>query len=120
MGILFKLLCPGDLPSKAHKLFLNSTTSVLYEHICLEEHHVAVSYDPWALQRPILYNTTNELIQYPVNIIWEEYDRVPWDWEILLRELLLNNCIKYTKLKAIMHAYYNLSNSLSIFFLDLF
>ena len=82
MGILLKLLCPGDLPSTAHKLLLNSTTSVLYEHICLEEHYVVVTYDPWILSETLLDNTTNEMIEYPLEIIWGQYDKVPLDWEI--------------------------------------
>ena len=96
MGIIFKLLCPGDAPSKAHKLILNSTTSVLYEHICFEEHHVHVVYDLWLHDyngKPLVEKTTNELVKLPVWPIWGEYDQMPWDWEIVLRKLFLNNCI---------------------------
>ena len=96
MGIVFKLLCPGDVPAKAHKLILNSTTSVLYEDMCIEKHHVDVVYDLWFhdyMGWPLLDNTTNELIEHPVETVWGEYDQMPLDWEILLRELLLNNCI---------------------------
>ena len=82
MGIVLKLLCPGDLPSKAHKLLLNSTTSVLYEHICLEEHYVDITFDPWILTVPLLDNTTNELIEYPPEIIWGEYDMIPSEYEL--------------------------------------
>ena len=93
MGIILKLLCPGDLPSQAHKLILNSTTSVLYEHICFDEHHVDVVYDPWYLTVPLFDKTTNELIEYQVEPVWGELDHIPQYWENLLRELLLNNCI---------------------------
>ena len=99
MGIIFKLLCPGDVPSKAHKLILNSTTSVLYEHMCIEKHHADVVYDLWKHDYegwPLLDNNTNELIEYPVEPIWGDYDQMPWNWEIMLRELLLNNCIQFT------------------------
>ena len=99
MGILFKLLCPGDVPSKAHKLILNSTTSVLYKDMCIEKHHVDVVYDLWAYDYggwPLIDNTTNELIEYSVWPVWGEYDFMPQDWEIVLRELLLNNGIRFT------------------------
>ena len=89
MGILFKLLCPGDVPSKAHKLILNSTTSVLYEDMCIEEHHADVIYDLWAHDYwgwPLLDNTTNELIEYPVWPVWGDYDQMTGFYEILLRE----------------------------------
>ena len=97
MGILFKLLCPGDVPPKAHKLLLNSSrTSLLYDHICFEEHHVDVVY-PLSLHDfrgiPLLDNTTKELIEHKVLTIWGQYDRMVWDWEILLRELLFCNLI---------------------------
>ena len=77
MGIIFKLLCPGDVPSKANKLILNSTTRVLYKHICFEEHHTDVIYDLWNFDYtgyPLIDNITDELIQYPVYPIWGEYD----------------------------------------------
>ena len=96
MGIFFKLLCPGDVPSQAHKLILNSTTSVLYEHICFEEHHVDVVYSLWFhdyVGLPLIDNTTNELIEYSVWPVWGELDHMPRWWEIMLRELLLYNCI---------------------------
>ena len=99
MGIILKLLCPGDVPSKAHKLILNSTTSVLYEDLCIEKHHVDVVYSLWMhdyIGFPLIDNTTNELIEYGVVPVWGDYDRVPWDWEIVLRELLLNDCIQFT------------------------
>ena len=94
MGIIFKLLCPGDVPSKAQKLILNSTTSVLYKDLCIEKHHVDVVYDLWAYDYggwPLLDNTTNELIEYSVWPVWGELDHMPKYWEIMLRELLLNN-----------------------------
>ena len=47
MGIIFKLLCPGDVPSKAHKLILNSTMIGGYEEYCHEEYHVDIVYDVW-------------------------------------------------------------------------
>ena len=97
MGIIFKLLCPRDVPSKAHKLILNSTTSVLYEQICFEDHHVDVSYNPWFVEWPFLDNITNELVEHPVWPVWGQYDQMPWEWEIMLRKLLLNNCIQFTK-----------------------
>ena len=46
IGIFFKLLCPGDVPTKAHKLILNSTIAG-YEEFCYEEHHVEVVYSLW-------------------------------------------------------------------------
>ena len=100
MGIIFKLLCPGDVPSKAHKLILNSTTSVLYEDMCIEEHHADVAYELWAHDYsglPLLDNTTNELIEDPGWPVWGDYDFMPWDREIMIRKLLLNNCIQITK-----------------------
>ena len=96
MGIIFKLLCPGDVSSRAHKLILNSTTSALYEDMCIEEHHADVVYELWAHDYsglPLLDNTTNGLIEYPVRTIWGDYDQMPWNWEMLLRDLLLNSCI---------------------------
>ena len=99
MGIILKLLCPGDVPSKAQKLILNSTTSALYEDLCIEEHYVDVAYDLWFFDydgRPLLDNTKNELIEYPVWPIWGYYDYMPHGWEIVLRELFLNNCIQFT------------------------
>ena len=99
MGIIFKLLCPGDVPSQAHKLILNSTTSVLYEHICFEEHHVDVVYSLWLHDYagfPLLDNTTNQLIEHQVSPIWGTYDHMSWDWEVLQRELLFINCIENT------------------------
>ena len=74
MGIFFKLLCPGDVPVKAHKMILNETTSVVYEHICLEKHHIEVVYNPWFYEYrgwPLFYNNTNELIlNLAVEPIW--------------------------------------------------
>ena len=98
MGIIFKLLCPGDVPSMANKLILNSTTRVLYKHICFEEHHADVIYDLWNFDYtgyPLIDKITDELIQYPVYPIWGEYDLMVYDWEILLRKLLFINCIEY-------------------------
>ena len=98
MGIIFKLLCPGDVPSRANKLILNSTTRVLYKHICFEEHHADVIYDLWNFDYsgyPLIDSITDELIQYPVYPIWGEYDLMVYDWEILLRKLLFINCIEY-------------------------
>ena len=92
MGILFKLLCPGDVPPKAHKLILNSTsTSLLYDHICFEEHHVDIVYPLYMHDfrgLPLIDNTTNELIEHNVWNIWGVTDRIVYDWEILHRELL--------------------------------
>ena len=91
MGIVFKLLCPGDVPAKAHKMILNETTSVVYEDICLEKHHVEVVYHLWQFDYqgyPLLDNNTNELILYPVEPIWGIYDVMPWPWEMMLRKLL--------------------------------
>ena len=92
MGIIFKLLCPGDVPAKAHKLILNATTAVGYEEYCHEEHNIEVLYDLWQFDYdgfPLLDNVTNELIEYPVEPIWGVYDHIPYQWEIALRELLL-------------------------------
>ena len=64
MGIVFKLLCPGDVPAKTHKMILNETTSVVYEDICFEKHHVEVVYSLWNFDYrgyPLLDNNTNEL-----------------------------------------------------------
>ena len=102
MGIFFKLLCPGDVPPKAHKLILNSTMIGGYEEYCHEEYHVDVIYDVWFhdyIGWPLIDNTTNELIEYSVWPVWGEYDFMPQDWEIVLRELLLNNCIQFTILE---------------------
>ena len=99
MGIIFKLLCPGDVLSRAHKLILNSTTSALYEDMCIEEHHADFTYTLWSYDYkgwPLLDNTTNKLIEYPVWPIWGYYDYMPHGWEIVLRELFLNNCIQFT------------------------
>ena len=99
MGIIFNLLCPGDVPSKAHKLILNSTTTGGYQEYCHEEHRAEVVYDLWDHDYagwPLLDNTTNELIEDPVWPVWGDYNRIPQDWEIVLRELLLNNCIQFT------------------------
>ena len=89
MGIIFKFLCPGDVPSKAHKLILNSTTSVLYEHMCIEKHHANVSYDLWFHDYagyPLLDKTTNELIENPIWRIWGQFDHMLMPWEIVGRE----------------------------------
>ena len=104
MGIVLKLLCPRDVPAKAHKLILNSTTTP-YEQLCLEEHVVDVVFDTFMFGQcdewecweynSLLDLWTNELIEYPVWPISGEYDRIPWEWEILKRELLLNNCIQF-------------------------
>ena len=100
MGIVLKLLCPRDVPAKAHKLILNTTTKP-YEQICIEEHMVDVVFDSmmfggWYDNMPLLDYWTNELVEYEVWPIWGEYDQMPWEWEILQRELLLNNCIQFT------------------------
>ena len=92
----------GDVPSKANKLILNSTTRVLYKHICFEEHHVDVAYDVWVHDYtgyPLIDNITHELIQYPVWPITGEFDCMVWWWEILLRKLLFINCICVQKFK---------------------
>ena len=94
MGKLFKLLCPGDVPAKAHKMILNETTNVVYEDICLETHHIEVVYNLWDFDyygTPLLYNNTNELIMYELERIWGKYDRMAHDWEILHRKLLHKN-----------------------------
>ena len=89
MGIIFKFLCPGDVPAKAHKLILNSTTSVLYEHMCIEKHYVDVAYDLWMHDHAgyqLLDNTTNELIEHPLWRIWGRFDKMVMPWEIVGRE----------------------------------
>ena len=94
MGIVFKLLCPGDVPAKAHKMILNETTSVVYEDICLEKHHIEVVFDLWDYDYqgwPLLDNNTNELILHPPKLIWGQHDRIASKWEILLRKLLYKN-----------------------------
>ena len=95
MGILFKLLCPGDVPAKAHKIILNYTTSLKFEEVCLEKHYVHMVYDLWKVDMEIVDNTTNRLIEYSAHWerIWGEYDRMTFDWEVLLRKFLLNYCI---------------------------
>ena len=90
MGISFKLLCPGDVPAKAHKIIVNETTSI-YEHICLEKHYVDVIFDLWNFDYrgyPLIDYNTNELIKYSVEPIWGLYDVMPWPWEMMLRKLL--------------------------------
>ena len=94
MGIILKLLCPGDVPAKAHKLIINSTMIGGYEEYCHEKHKAEVVYNLWLhdyADFPLVDNTTNELVEHKVNPIWGQYDFMPWDWEILLREVLLNN-----------------------------
>ena len=94
MGIILKLLCPGDVPAKAHKLILNSTTTGSYEEYCHEKHKVDVVYDLWVHDYrgyPLIDNTTNEIIERQRARIWGQYDTMPMIWEIVLRELLLNN-----------------------------
>ena len=101
MGISFKLLCPGDVPAKAHKMILNETTSVLYEHICLEKHRVEVWFDLWKFDYagfPLIDNNTNELILRSLDRVWGQYDRMLLEWEILLRKLLHKNCIEKTQI----------------------
>ena len=98
MGIILKLLCPGDVPSKAHKLILNSTMIGGYEEYCHEEYHVDVIYDLWFhdyVDWPLLDTTTNELIEYSDSVwrIWGQHDHMTRFEENMLRELLLNNCI---------------------------
>ena len=93
MGIILKLLCPGDVPAKAHKLILNSTTTGSYEEYCHEKHKAEVVYDLWVWDYrgyPLIDNTTNEVIEHPIERIWGQYDMMPMDWEIVFRELLLN------------------------------
>ena len=99
----FHLFIFDGMP-KAHKLILNTSTAVGYEDYCHEEHHVDAVYNLWAhdyFGYPLLDNTTNELIKYPIIKIWGKYDRMTRDWEIVLRELLLNNCIQFTRFVAI-------------------
>ena len=100
MGIIFKLLCPGDVPAKAHKLILNTTTTNGYEEYCHEKHYAEVVYDLWDHDYNgwrLLNKTTNELIERTGLRVWGQYDKMPHDWEFVQRELLLNNCIKFTK-----------------------
>ena len=78
-------------------MILNETTSVVYEHICLEKHHIEAVYNSW-IYNLLLDNNTNELIVYPVKPIWGLYDAVPLPWEILLRKLLHKNCIEKTQI----------------------
>ena len=92
----------GDVPSKANKLILNSTTEVLYNNICFEEHHADVVYDLWHhdyLGSSLIDDITHELIQYPVWPVWGQFDCMVWWWEVLLRKLLFMNCICVQKLK---------------------
>ena len=94
MGILFKLLCPGDLPFKAHKLILNTTTAVSYEEYCHEKHYAEVTIDLWAFDYsgyPLLDNTTNQIIESPEPKIWGVFDRMAMPWEVLIRKLLLKH-----------------------------
>ena len=87
-------------------MILNSTTEVLYNNICFEEHHAVVAYDLWLhdfMGYPLIDNITHELIQHQVWPVWGEYDCMVWFWEVLLRKLLFINCIcvqKFIKLKA--------------------
>ena len=95
MGIVFKLLCPGDVPAKAHKMILNETTSVVYEQICVEKHHVEAIYDMWYHDYrgyTFIDNTTNKVIEHPTKMIWGLTDRIPQDYEVALRELLMKHC----------------------------
>ena len=55
-------------------MILNEKISVVYEHICLEKHHIEVVYNPWFYEYrgwPLFYNNTNELIfNLAVEPIW--------------------------------------------------
>ena len=98
MGIILKLLCPGDVPAKAHKLILNTTTAAGYEEYCHENYHAKLVYNLWQYDYqgfPLVDNTTNEMIEHPWPArIWGEYDRMISDWEIILRKLLFEHCIQ--------------------------
>ena len=97
----FHLFIFDGMP-KAHKLILNTSTAVGYEDYCHEEHHVDAVYNLLVHDYfgvPLVDNTTNELVEHPVYPVWGEFDQMTYNWEILLRELLLNNCIQFTILE---------------------
>lgn len=96
MGMLLKLLCPGDVPAKAHKMIMNDTTNFSYEQVCLEKHHAFIIYSHWYFDgygKPLVDNTTNQLIEDSRLRIWGEWDRMVVFYEILLRKLLYKHCI---------------------------
>ena len=96
MGMLLKLLCPGDVPAKAHKMIMNDTTNFSYEQVCLEKHHAIIIYSHWNFDgygKPLVDNTTNQLIEDSRLRIWGEWDRMVVFYEILLRKLLYKHCI---------------------------
>ena len=97
MGIFFKLLCPGDIPSKAHKLLLNPSTIVGYEEICFETHHAdLIIHTMQYIYSPIVDNTTTPhslMEHWGDGRIWGEWDRVIYEYEVLKRKLLLNHCM---------------------------
>ena len=89
MGMLLKLLCPGDVPAKAHKMIMNDTTNFSYEQVCLEKHHAFIIYSHWNFDgygKPLVDNTTNQLIEDSRLRIWGEWDRMVVFYEILLRK----------------------------------
>ena len=96
MGILLKVLCQGDQPSKAHKLILNETTIHFYKDICIEEHNVNFLYEAGLRWYPLIDNTTNEMIRYSkntldtttsilVSLVWGSEDRMTDHWEVVMR-----------------------------------
>ena len=90
MGILLKVLCQGDQPSRAHKLILNETTIHFYKDICIEEHNVNFLYEPALRWYPLIDNTTNEMIRYSKKtedtpLVWGSEDRVTDHWEVVMR-----------------------------------